>query len=77
MDKCSLGQDNFYSLNMTSSGLFNQTFSPAVFSNINFNQNAIRTVKDRVNPFNNIKADKFIEFYQDLKDQNKVNEKGF
>jgi hypothetical protein len=59
---------------MTSSGLFSQTFSPAAFSNINLNTNAIRTVKDRVNPFANIKADKFIEIYQDLKSQNKVNE---
>lgn len=77
MDKTILGQDNFYNLNMSSSGLFSQTFSPSAFSNINLNINGVRTAKDRVNPFTNIKADRFIEIYQDLKSQNKVNEEGF
>jgi hypothetical protein len=73
MDKSMSGQDNFYNLNMSSSGLFSQTFSPSAFSTINLNINGVRTAKDRVNPFTNIKADKFIEIYQDLKSQNKVN----
>lgn len=47
--------DNFFSMN--SSVMFGQTFSAAAFANITFNNtNSIRTVKDRTNPFNNIRA---------------------